>query len=123
MEGQALPAPPRRVRDLLPAGTEAWDVGRSGDGEGDDGYEDVRLELRATGHNLTSVLMNPRESLMDELTDEFISDQAQPLDLPYVHVKASSLSTHSSHHSHHPGVGGDAGLESTHGGSYSLHGG
>lgn len=61
---------------------------------GDDAYEDVRHEL-VTVHNLTSVLMNPRESLIEELMDEFILEQLQPLDLPHLNIKATSLSMHS----------------------------
>eukprot|EP01039_Chlorochromonas_danica_P009435 gene9435-10424_t len=43
-------------------------------------YDDVRCELVSTGHHLTSVLMNPRETLLDDLFDEFAYDQTTPLD-------------------------------------------
>lgn len=50
-----------------------------GSPEADD-YEDIRAELRANGHNLTSVLVNPRETIFDHLFDEFEADQAMPLE-------------------------------------------
>eukprot|EP01041_Mallomonas_annulata_P005065 gene5065-10139_t len=46
-----------------------------------DNYEDSRLELRATSHNLTSVLINPRESLLENFLDDFATDQSAPLEL------------------------------------------
>lgn len=64
-----------------------------GSPEADD-YEDIRAELRANGHNLTSVLVNPRETIFDHLFDEFETDQAMPLEtmqtvvLPEVDLKS-----------------------------------
>lgn len=95
------------IRDILPGSDDVY---------GDDDYEDVRLELRAMGHNLTSVLINPRESLMDELTDEFVAEQALPLDLPYVHVKPNTLSSHSQHEL----SGGSSHHQSMHSTSHSM---
>ena len=65
-----------------------------------DDFEDSRLELKSTGtiisiitttiylilinligHNLTSVLINPRETMLDSIMDEFELDQSLPLDL------------------------------------------
>ena len=74
-------------------------------------FQDVRCELRATGgHNLTSVLMNPRESLYDEVFDEFSFELASPVDLSLSsssHLsllkdsKHGGLFTSSSNHSSH----------------------
>ena len=40
-----------------------------------DGFVDVRAEMKTVGHNLTSVLINPRESLYDEMYDDFAMEQ------------------------------------------------
>ncbi len=48
--------------------------------EANDTYQDTRIELRTVGHNLTSVLINPRESIFDSFVDEFEIDQSMPLD-------------------------------------------
>jgi hypothetical protein len=42
-------------------------------------YSDLRIELSALGHNLTSVLMNPRETLIDTFLDEFEAGQSEPI--------------------------------------------
>mmetsp|Transcript_9759 Transcript_9759/g.16200 ORF Transcript_9759/g.16200 Transcript_9759/m.16200 type:complete len:912 (-) Transcript_9759:149-2884(-) len=47
-----------------------------------DNYEDSRIELRESGHNLTSVLMNPRVTLIDNYMDDFDQAQLLPLDSP-----------------------------------------
>lgn len=109
-------------------------------GEGEESFEDVRLELQAVGHNLTSVLMNPRESLLDEMQDEFVADQAQPLDLPYrapgarggdsLHAGSERGGLGSSHSQSGGGLGGSAHSNmsshstssSSHNFSLSLHG-
>lgn len=36
--------------------------------------------MRATGHNVTSVLMNPRETLLEDLMDDFASEQSTVLE-------------------------------------------
>ena len=51
-----------------------------------DDYEDIRAELRANGHNLTSVLVNPRETLFGQFFDEFETDQLLPLETTQVVV-------------------------------------
>lgn len=44
-------------------------------------YEDVREELELSGHNLTSVLNNPRETFMDSLYEAaFETEQHPPLE-------------------------------------------
>lgn len=43
----------------------------SKDGYDYDEYEDVRMELRSLGSNLTSVNVNPRENLFDEIMEDF----------------------------------------------------
>jgi hypothetical protein len=48
--------------------------------DGFDDFEDARAELRSSGHNLTSVLINPRESMFDNLFDEFETEQSAPVD-------------------------------------------
>lgn len=48
--------------------------------EANDTYQDTRIELRTVGHNLTSVLINPRETIFDSFVDEFEIDQSMPLD-------------------------------------------
>jgi hypothetical protein len=40
-----------------------------------DQWYDVRAEMKHMGHNLTSVLINPRDSLYDEMMDEFAYEQ------------------------------------------------
>jgi len=80
-------------------------------------FQDVRFELRSSGgHNLTSVLMNPRESLMGELFDEFSQDLAAPVDLlshSHPHTQSLLYSQHSKHNlqptnsSHHPKNGSE----------------
>lgn len=71
-------------------------------------FEDSRVELRAMGHNLTSVLMMPRESILENLLDEFSTDQTEPL--VCLSAAESTMSSSSSHHS------------STHSMSTSSHG-
>eukprot|EP01040_Poterioochromonas_malhamensis_P006829 gene6829-7360_t len=68
-------------------------------------YEDVRIEMLATGHHLTSVLINPRETLMQNLFDEFANEQSLPLEYQPGFLSSTmsasqhmfGLSTHSSH--------------------------
>jgi len=48
--------------------------------EANDSYQDTRIELRTVGHNLTSVLINPRETIFDTFVDEFEIDQSMPLE-------------------------------------------
>lgn len=43
-------------------------------------FQDIRIELNSTGHSLTSVLINPRETLYEDLFDEFAADQSAPLE-------------------------------------------
>lgn len=46
------------------------------------GYQDVREELELSGHNLTSVLNNPRETFMDSLYEAaFETEQHPPLEV------------------------------------------
>eukprot|EP01035_Chromulina_nebulosa_P026697 gene26697-34984_t len=62
-------------------------------------FQDVRCELRSTGgHNLTSVLMNPRGSLLEEVFDDFYLEQASPVDLTPSSSALLSISRSSSHH-------------------------
>eukprot|EP01031_Cornospumella_fuschlensis_P035355 gene35355-42847_t len=68
---------------------------------GDEDYEDVKCELQANGHHLTSVLANPRETFLENLFDEFAIDQATPLDPPSTPYSPMSLFA-SSHHTTHP---------------------
>lgn len=42
--------------------------------EFEDPYEDVRMELRSLGANLTSVNVNPRENMFDEIMEDFWED-------------------------------------------------
>mgnify|MGYP006077652411 CR=1 FL=1 len=70
-------------------------------------YEDVRLELLSTGHNLTGVLMNPRDSMYDEFVEDFWDDMTSSSEhgstpttstLGSSHGDSSSLSSHGSSH-------------------------
>lgn len=45
-----------------------------------DNFEDSRIELSATSHNLTSVLINPRETFLENFLDDFAQEQSAPLD-------------------------------------------
>jgi hypothetical protein len=45
-----------------------------------DNFQDIRMELAATGHNLTSVLINPRETYLENFFDEFAAEQSAPLE-------------------------------------------
>lgn len=69
---------------------------------GKDNYEDSRAELKSIGHNLTSVLMNPRETVMESIMDEFELDQSVVIDMTDVSANNSpmntSLSSHGSTH-------------------------
>jgi len=55
-------------------------LSRHGSGEGMgmeltiDDLEDVKLELSSIGHNLTSVLMNPRDTVYDEIMEDLWDD-------------------------------------------------
>ena len=40
----------------------------------DDDYADVRKELEENGHNLTSVLVNPRETFFEEIMEYYNID-------------------------------------------------
>jgi vacuolar protein sorting-associated protein 54 len=66
-------------------------------------FEDVRCEIQATGYHLTSVLMNPRETLLDNIFDEFAAEQSLPLEYQSsLSIGSNSLfspSTHSTFHS------------------------
>ena len=46
-----------------------------------DDFSDARSEMRQAGHNLTSVLMNPRESMYDEIYDEFAYEQSDLINI------------------------------------------
>jgi hypothetical protein len=131
-------------------GIEDYDTDREHDdddmGRIEDDYSDVKLELQAIGHHLvsfilesrqyssflilayfrqTSVLLNPRETLLENLFDEFAIEQSAPLEsqsssssiLSSIsqHPIISAISSHavvmtSSHHtsnsSNHSSLGG-----------------
>ncbi|KAJ1428222.1 Vps54-like protein-domain-containing protein [Ochromonadaceae sp. CCMP2298] len=105
----SLASPHRRV--IMPV-EEDLDV------QDADNFEDIRMELQATGHNLTSVLINPRETYLENFFDEFATEQSAPLEysspLGYglFGLTTSTLSSHQSSHRSAPssahGSGGAA---------------
>eukprot|EP01038_Epipyxis_sp_PR26KG_P011823 gene11823-15822_t len=73
------------------------------DDEDEEDYEDIKMEMMATGHNLTAVLINPRETFLENIFDDFTIEQSAPLEYnsPLVaalngangNIKGSSLHT------------------------------
>lgn len=73
-------------------------------------FDETRVELHNLGHNLTSVLMNPRETMLEDIFDPFTTDQSVPVTLATINSSSSSstsssassmlsMSSSSSHHS------------------------
>jgi hypothetical protein len=86
---------------------------------GKDNYEDSRAELKSIGHNLTSVLMNPRETVMESIMDEFELDQSVVIDMTDLSANNSPMNTSlSSHGSTHNSIHGTS---SSHGSGGSLN--
>jgi vacuolar protein sorting-associated protein 54 len=54
-------------------------------------WEDVRLELNNTGHNLTSVLMNPRDTMYDEILEDLWDDLTSDVSTPTSPLSSSSI--------------------------------
>lgn len=85
----------KRRRDLVAGG--AWrglGVGKDeeGDSEGREEmllhYQDVREELELSGHNLTSVMNNPRETFMDSLYEAAFEAEPPLPDLEVLRANA-----------------------------------
>ncbi|KAG5175926.1 Vps54-like protein-domain-containing protein, partial [Tribonema minus] len=86
--GRAAPDAGSSTGTLTP---NRWGPGPDGDGESVENFTDVREELDRIGHNLTSVLNNPRESVFDMLYEALDPEQAYAME---THVEGTPSALH-----------------------------